>query len=77
VTEWPRSRPEPGKDHPDIRCDSAHGIAKITTNRPEACHAFRPIALFELTHASNPARHDRETGVIILTGPAKMAFYRP
>jgi naphthoate synthase len=77
VIEWQRSRPEPGKDHPDILHDSAEGIAKITTNRPEARHAFRPTTRFELSHASNLARRAPETSVIILTGPAEMAFSRP
>ena len=73
MVEWRRSRPEPGKGHPDILSHSAAGIAQITVNRPEARHAFRPATRFEFSHAG----HDPETGVIILTGPAKMAFSRP
>jgi naphthoate synthase len=68
VIEWQRSGPEPGRDYSDVLCHAAEGIAKITINRPEVRHAFRPTTLFELTSAFNIARDDPDIDVIILTG---------
>jgi naphthoate synthase len=68
VIEWQRSGPEPGKDYSDILYHTADGIAKITINRPEVRHAFRPTTLSEPSSAFNIARDDPEIGVIILTG---------
>ena len=61
-------------DYDDIRYERADGIAKITINRPEVRHAFRPETLFELQHAFNEARDDDQVGVIILTGQGDHAF---
>jgi naphthoate synthase len=77
VVEWQRSGPEPGKDYPDVLDDCAESIAKITINRPGVRDAFRPAVPFELSHPFNAARDDPKTGVIILTGPQKMASCRP
>tara|TARA_B100001989_G_scaffold250395_2_gene227452 strand:- start:805 stop:1635 length:831 start_codon:yes stop_codon:yes gene_type:complete len=54
--------------------DSAHGINKITINRPNVRNAFRPQTVFELKEAFSLAREDQECGVIILTGEGEKAF---
>jgi naphthoate synthase len=58
----------------DIKYEKAEGIAKITINRPEVRNAFRPLTVFEMSHALNDAREDQEIGVVILTGEGKEAF---
>ena len=58
----------------DIRYETAQGMAKITICRPEVRNAFRPLTLFELSHAFNVARDDPEVGAIILTGQGPEAF---
>jgi naphthoate synthase len=74
VRQWQRSGPEPGKEYSDIWYDTADGVAKITINRPEVRNAFRPVTLFELSHAFGVARDDPSIGVIILTGAGDKAF---
>jgi naphthoate synthase len=74
VRQWQRSGPEPGKEYSDIWYDVADGVAKITINRPEVRNAFRPVTLFELSHAFGVARDDPSVGVIILTGAGDKAF---
>ncbi|HTT85983.1 MAG TPA: 1,4-dihydroxy-2-naphthoyl-CoA synthase [Acidimicrobiales bacterium] len=61
-------------DYGDIRYETAEGIAKVTICRPEVRNAFRPLTLFELSHAFNVARDDPEIGVIVLTGEGPEAF---
>ena len=68
MVEWQRSGPEPGQDYPDVLSGSAESIAKITINRPEVCHAFRPTTLFEPSPAFTIARGAPKIGVTILTG---------
>ena len=67
--EWERRG-----DYGDIRYETAEGIAKITICRPEVRNAFRPKTLFELSHAFEAARDDRQVGVIVLTGEGTEAF---
>jgi naphthoate synthase len=74
VIEWKRQSPHGGQEYTDIVYETAEGIAKITINRPEVRNAFRPVTLFELSHAFNAARDDPGTGVIILTGAGTQAF---
>src|SRR5450756_520974 len=74
MRQWQRSGPEPGKEYSDIWYDTADGVAKITINRPEVRNAFRPVTLFELSHAFGVARDDPSVGVIILTGAGDKAF---
>ncbi|MGR3973229.1 MAG: 1,4-dihydroxy-2-naphthoyl-CoA synthase [Candidatus Rhabdochlamydia sp.] len=62
------------KPFTDILYHKAHGIAKITINRPQVRNAFRPLTVQEMMHALNDARHDPEIGAIILTGEGKEAF---
>ena len=71
MVEWQRSGPEPGQDYSDVLYDSAESIEKITVNRPEVRHAFRPATLFEPSPAFTIARDAPEIGVIILTGTGK------
>ena len=61
-------------EYGDIEYHTAHGIAKITINRPEVRNAFRPQTLFELRDAFDVARDDDTIGVIILTGKGDLAF---
>ncbi|MGH2658534.1 MAG: 1,4-dihydroxy-2-naphthoyl-CoA synthase [Actinomycetota bacterium] len=68
--EWQSS----GTTYRDIRYETAQGIAKITIDRPEVRNAFRPITLFELSHAFDLARDDPGIGVIVLTGQGPEAF---
>jgi len=74
VIEWKRQSPYGGQEYADVVYETAEGIAKITINRPEVRNAFRPITLFELSHAFNAARDDPDIGVIILTGAGTQAF---
>jgi O-succinylbenzoate synthase len=74
MRQWQRSGSEPGKEYSDIWYDTADGVAKITINRPEVRNAFRPVTLFELSHAFGVARDDPSVGVIILTGAGDRAF---
>ena len=74
MIEWKRQSPHGGQEYTDIVYETAEGIAKITINRPEVRNAFRPVTLFELSHAFNAARDDPGIGVIILTGAGTQAF---
>ena len=58
----------------DIKYHKIDGIAKITINRPEVRNAFRPLTVFEMSHALEDARNDQTIGVIILTGEGDKAF---
>jgi naphthoate synthase len=58
----------------DVRYETSVGIAKVTICRPEVRNAFRPQTLFELQHAFERARNDRDIGVIVLTGEGPDAF---
>jgi naphthoate synthase len=70
--EWkPR---EPAIKYSDIRYEFAEGIAKITIARPKKRNAFRPETVKELIDAFHRAHHDKEVGVIILTGEGPDAF---
>lgn len=62
------------KDFTDIKYEKYDGIAKITINRPEVRNAFRPLTVKEMIEALRDARHDKEIGVIILTGEGEKAF---
>ncbi len=66
---WRRSR-----DYEDILYDTWDGIAKITINRPEVRHAFRPTTVSEMSSAFEDARDDPKIGVVILTGAGTEAF---
>jgi naphthoate synthase len=65
-------------EYEDIRYEignpPAHGIAKVTIDRPEVRNAFRPQTLVEVSEALERAREDQEVGVIILTGEGPLAF---
>jgi naphthoate synthase len=52
----------------------AHGIAKITINRPQVRNAFRPLTVREMSIALADAREDPDIGVVILTGEGPEAF---
>lgn len=69
MVDWQRSG-----QYTDIVYETAHGIAKITINRPERHNAFRPLTLFELQRAFHIAQNDSSIGVIILTGAGEAAF---
>ena len=56
------------RNYEDVIYETYHGIAKITSNRPEVRNAFRPKTVMELIDAFTVARDDAEIGVIILTG---------
>ena len=74
--------PAGNREFGDIRYETAVGdpevsdsrVAKITICRPEVRNAFRPQTLFELQHAFEQARDDRDVGVIILPGEGPEAF---
>ena len=66
---WQRER-----DYEDILYETAAGIAKVTINRPEVHNAFRPQTLDDLQDAFARAQHDRDIGVVILTGAGDKAF---
>lgn len=58
----------------DILYDKFEGIARITINRPEVRNAFRPETIRQMSQAFRLAEHDREVGVIVLTGKGEKAF---
>lgn len=59
---------------PDIRYETAEGIAKITICREEVRNAFRPETVESMRSALRAARFDPTIGVIILTGAGDKAF---
>ena len=63
-----------GESFPDIRYETAEGIAKITICRPEVRNAFRPQTVESMRSALRAARYDSTIGVIILTGEGPLAF---
>ncbi len=63
-----------GESFPDIRYETADGIAKITICRPEVRNAFRPQTVESMRSALRAARYDPSIGVIILTGEGPLAF---
>ena len=63
-----------GESFPDIRYETAEGIAKITICRPEVRNAFRPQTVESMRSALRAARYDPNIGVIILTGEGPLAF---
>jgi len=58
----------------DIIYEKTSGIAKITINRPQVHNAFTPLTVQDMSKALEDARHDKEIGVIILTGKGDKAF---
>lgn len=62
------------QSYSDILFETAEGIAKITINRPERRNAFRPETISQLIDAFHRAHHDKQIGVIILTGAGDEAF---
>ena len=63
-----------GETFPDIRYETADGIAKITICRPEVRNAFRPQTVESMRSALRKARYDPAIGVVILTGEGPLAF---
>lgn len=62
------------KKYRDIIYEKAHGIAKITINRPQVRNAFRPLTVEEMQDAFNDVRNDHNIGVAILCGYGGLAF---
>lgn len=58
----------------DILYTKADRIATITINRPERFNAFRAQTCEELIDAFKDADHDRDVGVVVLTGAGDKAF---
>ena len=58
----------------EILFHKAHGIAKITINRPHVRNAFTPLTVEEMSSALLDATKDRSIGVVILTGAGELAF---
>ncbi|PWB69549.1 1,4-dihydroxy-2-naphthoyl-CoA synthase [candidate division GN15 bacterium] len=65
---------KPFGEYKDILYHKADGIAKITINRPDVRNAFRPLTVFEMSHALADTREDEQIGVVILTGQGDKAF---
>ena len=65
-----------GAEFEDIRYDKSEDgqIGKITINRAEVRHAFRPLTVKELIQAFDLAHEDSGVGVVILTGEGEKAF---
>ena len=58
----------------DILYRADDGIAWITINRPTVLNAFRGQTVDELIVAFKAAGHDRDVGVVVLTGAGERAF---
>jgi len=56
------------KTYTDILYHKSGGVAKVTINRPEKRHAFRPLTVSEMIDAFSDARDDAAIGVVLLTG---------
>ncbi|MCE7069081.1 enoyl-CoA hydratase-related protein [Dyadobacter sp. CY327] len=54
--------------------ENAHGIARITLNRPQVYHALSPALINEITIAVKAAESDESVRVIIITGEGDKAF---
>lgn len=61
-------------EYSDIEYAHMGHVAKITINRPEIHNAFRPQTVDQMIDALSHARHDKNIGVIILTGKGDNAF---
>jgi len=55
----------------DILYDKSEGIATVTMNRPDVLNAFRGQTVDDMIAAFRDAWHDREIGVVILTGAGR------
>jgi 2-ketocyclohexanecarboxyl-CoA hydrolase len=58
----------------DVLYEKRGGTAWITINRPERRNAFRGQTVVELIACVREAWHDREVGVVVLTGAGDKAF---
>ena len=58
----------------DVLYDKRDGTAWITINRPERRNAFRARTVTELIGCFRDAAHDRDVGVVVLTGAGDKAF---
>jgi 2-ketocyclohexanecarboxyl-CoA hydrolase len=58
----------------DILYEVGDGIATVTINRPDVYNAFRAETIDEMIAAFESAWHDREVGVVVLTGAGDKAF---
>lgn len=56
------------KEYSDITYKKCDGVARIALNRPEIRNAFRPKTTFELYDAFLDATHDKNIGVVLLSG---------
>ncbi len=78
TTTQPSSPPSPSwksaGTFPDIRYETADGVAKITICREEVRNAFRPETVDAMRAALRAARFDASIGVVILTGAGTKAF---
>ena len=61
-------------DYKDIIYTKADGIATVMINRPKSYNAFTANTCEEIIHAFKDADHDREIGVVVLTGAGDKAF---
>ncbi len=61
-------------DFEDILYEKRGGVAKITINRPEKMNAFTAKTMTEMSTALLHAWHDRDVGVVALTGAGDKAF---
>lgn len=50
------------------------GVARITINRPQKLNSFTDKTMDEMFHAFYDANHDKNIGVIVLTGAGDKAF---
>lgn len=62
------------REYSDIIYERAHGIARVTMNRPEVHNAFRPETISEMIDAFHHIREDLSTGVVLLRGMGHRAF---
>lgn len=58
----------------DILYEKRDGVAHITINRPKVYNAFRALTCEEIIAAMKDADHDRDIGVVVITGAGSKAF---
>ena len=61
-------------DLEDVLYEVKTGVAWITINRPERRNAFRGRTVHDLIACFRAAWHDRDVGVVVLTGAGDKAF---
>ena len=61
-------------EYTDILYEKKDGVGKVTINRPKKMNAFTAHTWHEMQDALIDATHDKDVGVVVLTGAGDKAF---